>query len=542
VSAVSTLPPNVTFISATPSQGPAPVVQNGVLSDALGAVAAGKAATISVVVMPLSIGSIPLSASVTGAQFDPNLGNNQVTTTGSVAPSVSLNVLLAATTPTVVAGQAIDFQATVVNTGPTPATNVVLEMPMGPNLVFVTSAVSVGTSAWNAGTAVFQLGTLNPGSQATVNVIVTPELPGTITQTASVTSSERQLIPADAAATATATVLESPGNLQFSAASYAVPETAGSAYLTVTRTGGSRGPVTVNYQTVPVNATPGLDFNSTSGTLTFAAGQTSAVIQVPVLADPWDDQNELVNVVLSSPGGGATLGAIASAQLTIIDVDPKRTPPHVSQLSWTGSAQWITSVVLTFDSPLNTAYATNAANYLMTVQSAGNPVITFSMINYSIANRTVTLVPSAPLPAGHFYRLQVMGTGATAIRDLAGNLLAGTTNGAAGTNYVTSFGQGTKLQYVDNSGNQVTVKLTGPGYLEDVLDSTGQGVVLTVIGEVPHRTSLSGSVRKVRGKSGRTNMGAIKGLGKFGEVRVSLRSPTFLVNQYPFQQKGRGAL
>jgi hypothetical protein len=95
---------------------------------------------------------------------------------------------------------------------------------------------------------------------------------------------------------------------------------------------------------------------------------------------------------------------------------------------------------------------------------------------------------------------------------------------------------------VDNSGNQVTVKLTGPGYLEDVLDSTGQGVVLTVIGEVPHRTSLSGSVRKVRGKSGRTNIGAIKGLGKFGDVRVSLRSPTFLVNQYPFQQKGRRAL
>ena len=52
VSAVSALPPNVTFISATSSQGPAPVVQNGVLSDALGAIAAGQSATISVVVMP----------------------------------------------------------------------------------------------------------------------------------------------------------------------------------------------------------------------------------------------------------------------------------------------------------------------------------------------------------------------------------------------------------------------------------------------------------------------------------------------------------
>jgi uncharacterized repeat protein (TIGR01451 family) len=542
VTAVSTLPPNVTFISATSSQGPAPVVQNGVISEALGGIAAGQAVTISVVVMPVSVGSIPLSASVSGAQFDPNLRNNQVTTSVSVFPSVNLNVLLDTTTPMVVAGQAMDFQATVSNTGPNPATNVVLSLPMGPNLVYDTSAASVGTSEWNAGTALFLLGTLNPGSQATVNVVATPQMPGAITQIASATSTERQLVPADATATATATVLESPGILQFSSPSYAVAETSGSAYLTVTRTGGSRGAVTVNYQTVPVNATPGLDFNSTSGTLSFAAGQTSAVIQVPVLADPWDDHNELVNVVLSSPGGGASIGAVSAAQLTIIDVDPKVTPVHVTQLSWTGSAQAITSVVLTFDSPLNPADATSASNYVMNAQSAGNPTITFSSINYSLANRTVTLVPSAPLASGVFYQLMVMGTGATGIHDLAGNPLAGTTNGAAGTNYVTTFGQGTKLQYVDNTGNQVTLKLTGPGYVEDVLDSTRKGVVLTVIGEVPRRTSLSGSLRKVRGSSGRTNLGAIRGLGKFGDVRVTLKSPTFLVNQYPFQLKGRGSL
>ncbi len=542
VTAVSPLPPNVTFLSATSSQGPAPVVQNGVLTDALGDIAVGQAATISVVVSPVSVGSIPLSASVTGAQFDPNLRNNQVTTSVSVVPSVNLSLLLATTTPTVVTGEALTFGLMVSNTGPFPATNVVLSVPMGPALVFDTSTASVGTTEWNAGTALFQLGTMNPGAQATVNVVVTPMVPGMITQVANVTSTERQLVPADATATATATVLESPGILQFSAPSYAVAETAGSANLTVTRTEGSRGPVTVNYQTVPINATPGLDFDSTSGTLTFAAGQTSAIIQVPVLADPWDAQNELLNVVLSSPGGGASIGAVSSAQLTIIDVDPKLTPPHVSQLTWTGSAKWITSVVLTFDSPLNTADATNPQNYVMTAESAGNPKVTFNTISYSLANRTVTLVPAAPLASGVFYQLLVVGTGATGIHDLAGNPLAGTANGAAGTNYVSSFGQGTKLQYVDNTGNQVTLKLTGPGYLEDVLDSSGQGVVLTVIGEAPHRTTLSGSLRKVRRSSGRTNLGTIQGLGNFGDVRVSLKSPTFLLNQYPFQKKGRGAL
>ena len=542
VNAVSPLPPNVTFIKATSSQGAAPVVQDGVLSDALGSIAAGGAATISIVVVPVSVDSIPLSASVSGAQFDPNLRNNQVATSVSVVPSVNLSVLLATSTPTVVAGQALTFGLTVSNSGPNPATNVILSVPIGPTLVFDTSTASEGTSEWNAGMAQFQLGTMNPGAQATVNVIVTPMAAGTVTQTASVTSPERQLVPADATATATATVLESPGVLQFSASSYAVAETAGFANLTVTRTVGSRGPVTVNYQTVPINATPGLDFQSTAGTLTFAAGQTTANIQVPVLADPWVAQNELLNVVLSSPGGGASIGAVSSAQLTIINVDPKLTPPHVSQLSWTGSAQWITSVVLTFDSPLNAADATNPQNYVMNAQSAGNPKVTFNTISYSFANRTVTLVPTAPLASGVFYQLLVMGTGATGIHDLASNSLAGTANGAAGTNYVSSFGQGTKLQYVDNTGNQVTLKLTGPGYLQDVLDATGQGVVLTVIGEAPHRTSLSGTLRKVRKSSGRTNLGTIQGLGNFGDVRVALKSPTFLVNQYPFQQRGRGTL
>ena len=542
VSLVSPLPPNVTFISGTSSQGLQPVVQNGVLSDALGAIGAGQFATISVIVMPVVVGSIPLSVSVTGAQFDPNLANNQVTTSYSVVPSVNLSVLFAVITPTVVAGEAMDFQATVANTGPNPATNVILGVPMGPNLVFDTGAASVRTLEWNAGTALFQLGTLNPGSQATIDLVATPQSPGPIAQIASATSSERQLIPANAIATASAMVLESPGILQFSTASYAVPDTAGTATLTVTRTGGSRGSVTVDYQTVPVNATPGVDFDPTSGTLTFDPGQTSAVIQVPVLDDPWNNQNELVNVVLSSPGGGAAMGAVASAQLNIVDVDPKLTPPHVVQLSWTGSAQWITSVVLAFDSPLNVADATNAANYLMTAQSAGDPAVSFNTINYSFAGRTVTLIPSAPLPSGLFYRLQVMGTGVTAIRDLAGNLLAGTANGPAGTNYVASFGQGSKLSYVDNTGNQVSLRLAGPGYMQDILDSTGQGAVLTIIGEVPHRTILSGSLRRTRGSSGRTNLGTINGLGNFGDVRISLRSPTFLVNQYPFQQKGRGTL
>ena len=177
----------------------------------------------------------------------------------------------------------------------------------------------------------------------------------------------------------------------------------------------------------------------------------------------------------------------------------------------------------------------------LTPSVAGGPSVPISTVSYNSSTDTVTLVPSAPLASGVFYQVQVMGTGATAIRDLAGNLLDGAANGLPGSNYVASFGQGTKLQYVDNSGNKVSLKLTGPGYMEEVLYQ-GQGQMLTIMGEVPHRTTLSGTLKKTKRSSGSTNLGMILGLGSFGDVRVSLKSPPFLVKQYPFQQKGRGRL
>ena len=56
-----------------------------------------------------------------------------------------------------------------------------------------------------------------------------------------------------------------------------------------------------------------------------------------------------------------------------------------------------------------------------------------------------------------------------------------------------------------------------------------------MVGEVPHHTVLSGSVRKVRGGTGQAYLGdTIWGLGNFGDVRVKLASPPFQISQYPF--------
>src|SRR5205085_257536 len=92
-----------------------------------------------------------------------------------------------------------------------------------------------------------------------------------------------------------------PGALQFSAAGYTVNENGGAATITVTRTGGSAGSVTVHYATGDGTATAGSDYGATSGTLTFADGQTSLTFAVPVLDDTAVEGNETVTLTLGNP-------------------------------------------------------------------------------------------------------------------------------------------------------------------------------------------------------------------------------------------------
>ncbi len=65
--------------------------------------------------------------------------------------------------------------------------------------------------------------------------------------------------------------------------------------------------------------------------------------------------------------------------------------------------------------------------------------------------------------------------------------------------------------------------------------------MLTLEGGIRHKTVLSGTVARTNGKgSGVTTLGAIEGLGQFGDIRVKLTSPPFLVREYPFSMiKGR---
>jgi uncharacterized repeat protein (TIGR01451 family) len=111
------------------------------------------------------------------------------------------------------------------------------------------------------------------------------------------------------------------GTLQFKNASYTVGEAATTATITVTRTTGTYGAVDVTYATSDNTATAGSDYTATSGTLSFAQGQTSKTFTVSILNDTDAEPPESLNLTLSNPTGGATLGQARRAVLAITDND-----------------------------------------------------------------------------------------------------------------------------------------------------------------------------------------------------------------------------
>src|SRR5262249_31596094 len=96
-----------------------------------------------------------------------------------------------------------------------------------------------------------------------------------------------------------------PGILQFSSAAYNVNENDGTATITVTRTNGDVGSVSVHYATSDGTATAGSDYAATSGTLTFASGETTKTFTVPITNDTAVEGDETITLTLSSPTGGA---------------------------------------------------------------------------------------------------------------------------------------------------------------------------------------------------------------------------------------------
>jgi ribosomal protein L35AE/L33A len=110
-----------------------------------------------------------------------------------------------------------------------------------------------------------------------------------------------------------------PGALKFDESSWSVAEEAGVAVVTVERSHGEDGAVTVQYATADGTATAGSDYTPVSGTLSWGHDDGSdRTFTVPILADAVAEAAETIQLVLSSPTGGATIEAGRGTAVIVI--------------------------------------------------------------------------------------------------------------------------------------------------------------------------------------------------------------------------------
>jgi subtilisin-like proprotein convertase family protein len=120
-----------------------------------------------------------------------------------------------------------------------------------------------------------------------------------------------------------------PGKIQFSVDSF-TSTAAATATIVATRTGGDDGAVSVTYSTSNGTAVSGSDYQPFIGTLSWAdADQSTKTFSIKLLKPSTATETQkTLDVTLSDPTGGATLGAQSTAVVTI-SPDPQAPPPKV---------------------------------------------------------------------------------------------------------------------------------------------------------------------------------------------------------------------
>ncbi len=121
---------------------------------------------------------------------------------------------------------------------------------------------------------------------------------------------------------ATLTIMDDDSPVvSFASGTFNVNENQATGALTVSLSAASGRVLTVNFTTSNGSATAGSDYTATNETLTFASGDTSKTILIPIINDSLDELTETILVTLGGPAN-TTLGAPDVATLSILDDDP----------------------------------------------------------------------------------------------------------------------------------------------------------------------------------------------------------------------------
>ena len=112
------------------------------------------------------------------------------------------------------------------------------------------------------------------------------------------------------------------GDLRLANSVYSVTESGGSIAVQIVRENGADGAVSLQYTTVNSSATAGQDYQSRSGTVSWADGQSGTrTITIPIINDSLVEGDEQFSFTIDNPTGNAQLLAPRTATITIDDND-----------------------------------------------------------------------------------------------------------------------------------------------------------------------------------------------------------------------------
>ena len=316
--------------------------------------------------------------------------------------------------------------------------------------------------------------------------------------------------PNQADATTTIGTITNAGVIAFNAANYTVNEDGTTnATITLTRSNGSNGAISVTVTPTNGTATATTDFSSNPITINFASGETSKTITIPIVNDTVYELSETIDLTLSNPTGGATLGTQKTAVLTIADDDlanaPKisiANPATVTEgidnnvaftVTLSAASPYPVTVNYTtanLNAKADTDYTTKTGSLTFAVNETSK-TITVPIVNDNLSesNETFTLTLSNPTNAtlataqatATITDTITASTTTTLITGVENLTLTGTANingtGNAGNNALTGNSGNNTLTTGDgndtlNGGNGVDTLIGGVGNDSYVVDTT----------------------------------------------------------------------
>jgi CARDB/Calx-beta domain/Bacterial pre-peptidase C-terminal domain/RTX calcium-binding nonapeptide repeat (4 copies) len=279
--------------------------------------------------------------------------------------------------------------------------------------------------------------------------------------------------------------------IEFTANSFQINEDGTSvAAVTLTRSGRTLGTATVNIDLTAGTATAGIDYNSQSFAVTFADGEVTKTVSIPVIDDTLIEPSETLTLSLSSNEVATVLGTQSTALLTVFDndvqlaferatytVNEDGTSTIAIKVLRTGkiTGEVGTTIVLTngtasdadyINTSINVVFAAGEVEKVVTVPIINDTLIeTDETINLSLTNPTngatlgtqstavLTVIDNDSQLAFEraTYTVNEDGTNAIAIKVLR----TGKTTGEVGATIVLSNGTASNTDYINTPINVV---------------------------------------------------------------------------------------